>query len=429
MKVALVAAAGMPAGGVTPRVEQAVGAERARERFHDQPPLSLLLLSARLPGDARRRLHLEARDGPFRPAPDDDLVLCTFPSSAADRAFALADECRAAGVATACGGVHASALPDACAARFDAVCAGEMEALPDGWFAAVARGEARGVFRPGVPAPEALPVPDYDLLPADETAVVPLQSTRGCPVGCEFCAATAVFGARHRPLPDGWFAASLERLARVRPDRAATRILLVDDNFFLDRGHAFATLDRLGRAGYPVTAYADLRIADDPELLRAAARAGVRSLFVGLESARPERIRAASPLKAGLALTLRERVEAIQGAGIGVFASFVVGMDGDDERVFAELRELLREVPLARAAFGFPVPYPGTALAERLAREGRLPHAAWSEHHEWNPLIPHPRLSREELIEGVAGLYDLFYSTELSARRIRHFKRLAARGA
>jgi radical SAM superfamily enzyme YgiQ (UPF0313 family) len=57
--------------------------------------------------------------------------------------------------------------------------------------------------------------------------------------------------------------------------------------------------------------------------------------------------------------------------------SFVFGMDDDDESVFARTVEWAVQQGVETATFHIMTPYPGTALYERLAQQGRLLHSNW----------------------------------------------------
>ena len=79
----------------------------------------------------------------------------------------------------------------------DAIVVGEGEALWPRVVADAERGTLRKIYRNASPGDVTLGhvTPRYDLLRIERYNRMPLQTTRGCPLHCEFCAASRVLGA------------------------------------------------------------------------------------------------------------------------------------------------------------------------------------------------------------------------------------------
>jgi radical SAM superfamily enzyme YgiQ (UPF0313 family) len=133
------------------------------------------------------------------------------------------------------GGLHVSLLPDEALEHADAVVVGGAEGawprlLADAERGRLARryaGALDGVFEPGLYA-----VPRFDLLEGRPYSRITVQSSRGCPRACEFCAASLRITSRFNQKP-------VDRvIAEIRAARgyvAEPFFELADDNTFLDR--------------------------------------------------------------------------------------------------------------------------------------------------------------------------------------------------
>ena len=163
-----------------------------------------------------------------RPRMDFDLVaLSTYTARAFD-AYLVADAYRALGVPVVFGGLHASVLPEEAARHADAVVIGEGELTWPQVVRDFQRGGRTGLKqfyreqRPGQFDLAEAPMPRFDLLTQAapdangarlDTSVsgeihrlgsynrITVQTTRGCPWDCHFCAASKLYGPRYRIKP------------------------------------------------------------------------------------------------------------------------------------------------------------------------------------------------------------------------------------
>ena len=92
-----------------------------------------------------------------------------------------------------------------------------------------------------------------------------------------------------------------------------------------------------------------------------------------------------------------------------VNASFVFGMDGDDESVFDRTVEWAIAQGIETATFHILTPYPDTALYTRMEAEERLSTATGTSMTPAMSSIARPRLSPEALEDGYWRAYSDFY--------------------
>lgn len=178
------------------------------------------------------------------------------------------------------GGMHPSLLPEEEAKVFDAVVVGEGD-HPDA--AAAFEDFGTEIVRPP-------PVEDLDAVKADRSCVIGgaryspflagmVQTQRGCPYACAYCAAPTVFGKRVRTRDPGAVREEVESLG-TKQGR------IIDDSFGVVRKHGLAVCRELAKTGFKWVCDAALQNVDQ-ELCEALASGGCRCVNIGLESASP----------------------------------------------------------------------------------------------------------------------------------------------
>lgn len=361
------------------------------------PPLGLLTLAALTPDHWSRSLHEAPRVDPELieriVAERPTLVAISALTASILEAYALADALRREGVRVALGGLHVTACPDEAAEHADAIVIGEGEPV---WQQLLIDAEAdRLVPRYRAAAPFELarsPVPSYELLGRSDRPRWTLQTSRGCPLACDFCGASRLLGP-YRRKPAGRIAAELEALRRIDPHLG---IELADDNTFAGPGDHRDLLEVLGRSGARWFTESDWRLGERPELLARLADAGCIQVLVGLESLVHEH-RGMGSKRVPMARMI-DAVQAIQQAGVAVIGCLIVGSDGETPESLDRLRRFLDSDPCADVQLTLPTPFPGTALRRRWEREGRLlADRDWSHHTLFDVTFRPDRMSVEEL--------------------------------
>jgi radical SAM superfamily enzyme YgiQ (UPF0313 family) len=154
---------------------------------------------------------------------------------------------------------------------------------------------------------------------------------------------------------------------------------------------------------------ASVDLAQDGELLDLMVRADFRSVFLGLETPDAESLeRTRKPQN--LRQPLEEAVEAITAAGIRVMAGFIIGFDGEAPGAGARIVSFVERTAIPVAFVSLLQALPGTALWDRLDREGRLrdtPTASGNNTYLTNisPTRPLAQIGRE-FVEAYENLYE-----------------------
>jgi radical SAM superfamily enzyme YgiQ (UPF0313 family) len=367
------------------------------------PPLGLATLAGYLRDDDEATVHDEHVETLYL---DDDpeLVVIQVYITSAYRAYEIADHYRRRGVHVAMGGLHVTSLPDEAAVHADTIFLGPGE---DTWPRFL------DDFRAGVPQPlyrstrrtlEGLPRIRRDLI-ARRLYLVPnsIVVSRGCPHSCDFCYKEAFFRGGK-----GFYTQHVDdALAEI--DRLPGRHLyFLDDHLFGNVPFATALFDGMRGAGRLWQAAATVQSVLRPGLVERAAKAGLRSLFVGFETLNADNLREQGKLQ-NLHRDYDAAIRRLHDHGVMVNGSFVFGMDGDDASVFERTVEWAIGQGIETATFHILTPYPGTALHERMRREGRILHDNWDLYDTRHVVYRPARLTPKALEDGYWRAYELFY--------------------
>jgi radical SAM superfamily enzyme YgiQ (UPF0313 family) len=399
--------------------------ERSRQ-IASLPSLGLLSLAAATPPGHELR-YFEAESDRTEPGEvySCDLVAISTFSAQVLEAYAIADRLRRAGVRVAMGGLHVSVRPDEAARHADYVICGEGEAAWPAVVEATAAGAPPRVFDAKNYAPvdvAALPVPRYDLLGDRPYNRFTVQTSRGCPWRCDFCASTVMLSSTYRKRP----VASVIRDIRTIMDlREHPFIEFADDNTFVDKAWGRELCRQLAPLRLKWFTETDISVADDPELLDLMAAAGCRQVLIGLESpgaSALEGVEMRANFKARRAACYAPALRRIQARGITVNGCFILGLDEHGPEVFAQVLEYARSIPLYDVQITILTPFPGTPLYDRLLAEGRLIEPErWDLCTLFDVNYRPKKMSVEELRSGIRWLTERLYSAEEKAARRKPF--------
>jgi radical SAM superfamily enzyme YgiQ (UPF0313 family) len=384
------------------------------------PSLGLLTLAGMTP-EAHECVYHEVQDlSQLAELPREfDLVAISSFSAQIKDAYRLADQYRAAGTRVVLGGLHVTAVPDEAARHADAVVVGEGESV----WRDVVRDADRGQLQPryvaagDFPLADA-PMPRFDLLEVSKYNRLTVQTSRGCPLRCAFCASSVLLTAKYKQKPVEKVLAEIDRIRELwrRPF-----IEFADDNALVNRHYWKQLLPELAKRKLRWFAETDLSVHEDEQLLRLMRDSGCAQVLIGFES----------PLEAGLhGLELkrdwkrkhwqeaRRAIERIQSFGIGVNGCFILGIDGQGPEIFDEVIRYVAETELADVQITIQTPFPGTPLYDRLVAEGRiLRQGAWEMCTLFDVNFRPQGMTLEQLRNGFRELGIKLYSHEFTERR------------
>jgi radical SAM superfamily enzyme YgiQ (UPF0313 family) len=335
------------------------------------------------------------------------------------KAYRIADAIRAVGVPVVMGGPHVTELADEALGRdggprhADAVALGEAD---ETWPLIVndaARGELKETYAPvdeagkeRKPSLKAYPVipwqsislDQFNLVPKLATPllnrvgegwgtfrIIPVESGRGCPYGCEFCTVTGFFGDSIRFRTNESVVNELLLLkARSRIEQGQIAVFFIDDNFAINVKRTKSLLRDIIAAGAQVhwVAQISANLLRDEELLDLIAASGGKWVFIGMESIDPTNLKDVNKgfNKPGEYAMVLERLAR---RNVYAITSFIFGMDNDTVGVAERTLKQVRTWPPGLPIFGLLTPLPSTPLYKRLETAGRL-----TRPKHWKEFIP-----------------------------------------
>jgi radical SAM superfamily enzyme YgiQ (UPF0313 family) len=324
------------------------------------------------------------------------------------RAYRVADALRAAGIPVVMGGPHVTELPDEALGRdggprhADAVALGEADETWPRIVADAARGQLQEIYEPvdeagkeRKPSLQPYPVIPWDTIELEQFNLVPkmiarltekhgegwkcfnimpIESGRGCPYGCEFCTVTGFFGDSIRFRTNESVVNELLLLKRrSRRERGQMCVFFIDDNFAINIKRTKSLLRDIiaADAQLPWIAQISANLLRDEELVDLIAAAGGKWIFIGMESLDTTNLadvnkNFSKPDEYTAVLNRLAKRD------IYAVTSFILGLDNDTPGVADRTLKQIEQWPPGLPVFSPLTPLPGTPLYSRLEAEGRL---------------------------------------------------------
>jgi radical SAM superfamily enzyme YgiQ (UPF0313 family) len=363
------------------------------------------------------------------------------------KAYRVATALRAAGIPVVMGGPHVTALPDEALGRSggpryaDAVAVGEADTTWPLIIEDAARGVLQDIYvstdatgteaKPSLAEYPAIPWDKLDLAqfnripgffrrimqhykqPWESFHIIPVESGRGCPYGCEFCTVTGFFGDSIRFRSNQSIVDELLRLkARSTASRGKIAVFFVDDNFAINVKRTKALLRDIIAAGAQMAWVGQIsaNLLRDQELIDLIADSGGKWIFIGMESLEPANLASVNKNfnKPG---EYQEVLASLARRNVYAITSFIFGLDYD--RVGAAKRTLEQMSTWAPGlpVFGQMTPYPATPMYDRLKREGRLTRPThWLEFAPFRMAHTPLSMTEAEVQAEVREAWDSAYS-------------------
>ncbi len=274
--------------------------------------------------------------------------------------------------------------------------------------------------------------------------MLPVESGRGCPYGCDFCTVTGFFGKSIRFRSDESVVDELLRLkARAAAENGRVGVFFIDDNFAINVKRTKSLLRHMiaRDATLPWIAQISMNLLRDEELLDLIEASGGRWIFMGLESIDSGNLADVhkSFNKPG---QYEEVLNSLAERGIYAITSFIFGMDQDQPGVAAKTLDAIESWPPGLPVFGLLTPYPATPLYEKLEAANRLTRPRhWLDFRPFRMAFVPQSISIEEAEAEVDEAWRRSYSPEamsqalkkiegrpFSERAVLVFTRLAFRG-
>jgi radical SAM superfamily enzyme YgiQ (UPF0313 family) len=389
------------------------------------PSLGLLTLAGSTPAEVDIEYH-EVPDIELTtelPGEFDVVALSSFTAQITD-AYRLADRYRAVGTTVVLGGLHVSALPAEAAQHADSIVIGEGEPSWPAVLDDLRRNRLQPVYDSRTRPFDLVqaPMPRFELLDISRYNRLTVQTQRGCPFRCDFCAASIRISPTYKVKP---VAKVIAEIQRIKQFWSRPFIEFADDNSFVNKKHSKNLMRALAREGVRWFTETDVSVADDDELLGLMRDSGCEQVLIGFESpssADLEDVEQAVNWKARQVDRYLAAIDRIQSRGITVNGCFVLGLDRAGPDSFDAIWRFVRESGLFEVQITVQTPFPGTPLHDRLRREGRLLYEGeWERCTLFDVIFQPSHMTVAELEAGLRDLGARLYSAENTRERRRKF--------
>jgi Radical SAM superfamily len=356
------------------------------------------------------------------------VMLIGVQSNQFPRAMDIARPLRAAGVQVCFGGFHVSGsismlggiTPELKEAMDLGISlfAGEAE---EGRMDQVLRDAWQGKLQPlynylaQLPSLEGAPMP---MLPASTIRgtigkYTSFDAGRGCPFQCSFCTIINVQGrkSRRRTVEE------IEEVVRRNLAQGVGRFFITDDNFarntdwekIFDRLIAMREQEKLN---IKFMIQVDTMCHRLPHFIEKAGRAGVRRVFIGLESINPGSLMGARK-KQNKIVEYRKMLLEWKRAGVIVFAGYILGFPEDTPAsVLHDIEIIQRELPIDLLEPHCLTALPGSEDHQKLHRSGAWLDPDLNKYDLEHVTTAHPRMSGAEWEKLYRDTWQAFYSLE-----------------
>lgn len=343
-------------------------------------PLQLGILAALTPSD----IEVVMYDDRLETIPYDeptDLVAITVETFTARRAYEISEEYRRRRRKVIMGGMHAVLIPEEVKQHCDSIMIGDAEDKWGEMIEDLRRGHLKEEYRCNpVTVPQKGIITRRDIFENKKYMPITLmQFSRGCRYNCKYCASSVYFKQKH-------FCRDIDEVIEEIRRQKRKLIFFVDDNIVGDKEKAKELFKRLIPLKIKWVSQGSIDMLDDDELMTLMVKSGCLGHVIGFESIRPDSIRTMGKgvNKKYVQDQYKDAIKKLRKYGLQTWAAFTVGHDTDTLESIEATYQFARKNKFCFSAYNILMPYPGTALYDQLAREGRLLYdGKWWLHPEY----------------------------------------------
>lgn len=353
-----------------------------------------------------------------------DLVGITAFTANAWRAYQISEIYRSKGIPTVMGGIHASMNTSEAVNYFDAVLTRDAEGAWPLLLQDFEAGKLRKMYDGGY-----VDVKDISHVRRDIFHKYPyvydlVQTSRGCPMGCEFCSVTHMCGQQYRER-------DIEDVLNELDETERKLLFFVDDNLVNNKKGAderaialFKGMVERGMDKHWLSQVA-VNFADNEEVLSWAYKAGCRLVLMGIEAEKAEALkdmRKNLNLKRGTD-SYSTVFKRIHKHGIGILGTMIFGMDSDTREDLLARRDFILNSGIDCYQCTIITPLPGTTLFDKMeSQPGRIIMknypSDWQHYHCMKAVIDTPHMSHDELESVMREIWLSLYNKQSIRKKL-----------
>ncbi len=337
---------------------------------------------------------------------DADLVGITCYTMTAPRVYEIADEFRKRGKKVVLGGYHPTAIPEEALKHADSILLGMAEANWPKLLADAEKGKLKQIYdKDTTYKAEEIPPIRRDLI-RHNPIMGAIQTTRGCPNRCEFCAIASFceHGIKQRPI---------ENVIDEMKDMPNKLFTIHDPHLTANPKYAkklFKEMikNRINKS-WVSNGTTNVLLKADDEFLQLARKSGCVEWFVGFESVSQAALNGIKKTHNKVE-DFGKMIDRVHDYGMSIQGGIIFGFDEDTPDVFDATLDKINELEIDVLEVNILTPYPGTPLYDRLKKEGRIFTKDWSKYNQVDVVFEPKNMTVEELREGAKKVAKEFYS-------------------
>ena len=337
---------------------------------------------------------------------DADIVGITTYTMTAPRAYKIADEFRKLGKTVVMGGYHVTALPEEALQHADCVVKGLAEITWTQVLEDFEKGKLKQIYERNH---------DFDISkipPLRRDLIVhnpflgAIQTTKGCPHRCEFCAISSFCGdmVKQRPIKD-----VVEEI-KTMPNKI---FVVHDPHLTLNKKYAKELFEEIIRQKikkqWVANGTTDVLANANDKFLDLARKAGCVEWFVGFESVNQAALNETHKTHNKVE-NFNKLIDRLHDYNMAVQGGIIFGFDHDTPDVFDITLDTINSWELDVLEINILTPYPGTRLFEKLDNAGRIFTKDWSHYNQVEVVFEPKYMTPEELMVGARKVAKEFYS-------------------
>ena len=227
--------------------------------------------------------------------------------------------------------------------------------------------------------------------------------SRGCPHHCNFCYKDAFFKGGK-----SFYTQRVDEILSEISRLKGKHLYFLDDHLLGNQNLAANLFEGMRGMNRVFQGAATVKSILEGDLIEKAAKAGLRSLFVGFETFSPENLKQSNKNQ-NLKLDYERATKRLHDLGIMINGSFVFGLDNDTEDVFKRTVDWGINNAITTATYHILTPYPGTQLYKNMQNEGRIITKNWDLYDTRHVVYKTKLMEANRLEQGYHWAYNEFY--------------------
>ncbi len=377
----------------------------AGSKFTRFPPLNLGILAKLTPSDKTIYLideNFDVFEEKIEKIGRIDLVGITSFTSTVTRGYEIAKFFKMQNIPVIMGGIHVSCCPDEALKFCNSVVIGEAEGIWEKVLQDAEIGQLKNIYRQNNKFEDIkIEIPLRDIFNRNYFWGA-IQTSRGCPMNCDFCSVTMYNGHKYRQRPVADIINELKTIKQkyvfFYDDNIVGRTKEQKDNALL----LFKKMaeEKLNKIWF---AQCSINVGEEDEILKWMYKSGCRIMLIGMESVDETNLKLIHKHEnVRIYNKIDKLIRNIHKHGIAVLGAFFVGAPNDGIDTIDKMVNFINKNNIDSLQLTHLTPLPGTKLYINMEKENRIilnnyPDD-WIKYNFSNVVYKHEKLSREELI-------------------------------